>query len=435
MRMDAKAGGAARKARINDDNRLYRYGQLALLVIAAGAIYPVLYLRQIYQSSMLSALGIDNEQLGYLYSGLGTAFVLSYLPSGWLADRLPPRLLICISLLGTGALALCYATFPSFGYLRLIFFGFGVTTGLTFWAALLKRLKTLATKEEQGRFFGILDGGRGLIEALLATIALTFFTHYTQKQGQPIAEGFKHVIHLYAYTCIALGIVLALLRDPRRPLGAAAHEKAAQRKLLDDLLYLSKLPELWLMTAIVFCGYHLFWVTYSFSAYLEQDSFGLSAMLAAAVTTTKLWMRPFGGIGGGWLGDRFNNLHVLTLSIGLGAMGVVGLIVAPALKNTAIVIALVLFIGLMAYAIRGLYWAILDACNVPARITGLAIGIVSVIGYSPDILLPLINGWATQHFQGMAGYQLYYAYIAAIGALGFAACLVLKKRIARREEL
>jgi MFS family permease len=414
-------------------SKLYRYSQLALLVLAAGSIYPVLYLRQVYQSSMLVALGINDQQLGYLYSGLGTAFVLSYLPSGWLADRLPPRLLICISLIGTGSLALWYSTYPSFGYLRLIFFGFGITTGLTFWAALLKRLKTLATKDEQGRFFGMLDGGRGLIEASLATIALTLFTYYTQKQGQSLGEGFQHVIHLYAYLCITLGVVLALLRD--RGTASASGRKASAEKgrLLDDLKLLVKLPELWLMTGIVFFAYHLFWATYSFSAYLEHSGLGFTAATAAAITTAKLWMRPFGGIGGGLLGDRFSNLKVLTFAIGLATLGMAGLIFAPVFKSTAFAIVVVLFIGLMAYAIRGLYWAILDVCNVPARTTGLAIGIVSVIGYSPDILLPLINGWATQNFAGMLGYQIYYSYIITMGVLGVLTALVLKRRISRRK--
>jgi MFS family permease len=431
--MDAKVKAIEQSAQIGHESAFYRYGQLVLLVIAAGTIYPVLYLRQIYQSSMLVALGIDNQQLGYLYSGLGTAFVLSYLPSGWLADRLPPRLLICISLLGTGVLALCYATYPSFGYLRLIFFGFGITTGLTFWAALLKRLKTLATKDEQGRFFGMLDGGRGLVEASLATVALAMFTYYTQKHGQTLGEGFQRVIHLYAYSCIGLGVLLSLMRDPRTPNVSAEAKRAKNGKLLDDLRFLAGLPELWLMTAIVFCGYHLFWVTYSFSAYLEQGSLGLGAAAAATITTTKLWMRPFGGIGGGWLGDRFTSLQVLTFALGLATMGVAGLIVAPMLHTIAVSIALVLFIGLMAYAIRGLYWAVLDVCQVPVRITGLAIGIVSVIGYSPDILLPLINGWATQHFPGLTGYQIYYSYITTVGVLGVLAALALSKRIARRK--
>ncbi len=125
-------------------HRLLRYMQLALLVIAAGAIYPMLYLRQVYQSSMLEGLHIDNAQLGVLYAILGSAFLISYLPSGWLADRIPPRWLISFSLAGTGALGLWYATLPAYASLLAVFCGFGITTGLTFWASLLKRVKLLA---------------------------------------------------------------------------------------------------------------------------------------------------------------------------------------------------------------------------------------------------------------------------------------------------
>ena len=89
---------------IADTTRAQRYIQLMLLVIAAGAIYPLLYLRQVYQTPMLEFFHIDNSQLGYLYSILGTVFLLSYLPSGWLADRIAPRFLICFSLIATGAL-------------------------------------------------------------------------------------------------------------------------------------------------------------------------------------------------------------------------------------------------------------------------------------------------------------------------------------------
>ncbi|GGA14645.1 MFS transporter [Dyella caseinilytica] len=418
---------------VGQGSKLYRYSQLALLVIAAGAIYPVLYLRQLYQSSMLVGLGIDDMQLGYLYSGLGWALVLSYIPSGWLADRVPAKVLISFSLLGTGALALWYATFPSFRYLLLIFIGFGLTTGLTFWAALLKRLKSLATKEEQGRFFGFLDGGRGLVEATLATLVYKLFTHYTKVEGQTLGEGFQHVIHVYAYLCLTLGLIVAILPSPSAPRQLDEVAQTKRGNLLSDLAMLSKIPELWLMAAIIFCGYHLFVVTYSFSAYLELDGFGFAAAAAAGITTIKLWTRPFGGIGGGWLGDLFTNLRVLTVAIALATLGVIGLVAAPMLKSGVVAAGFVIFVGLMAYAIRGLYWAILDVCNVPVRVTGLAIGIVSVIGYSPDTYVPLLNGWLTQHFGGALGYQLYYSYIAVVGVLGVIAACTLQKRINRRE--
>lgn len=431
--MDTKVQAPAQAAPLGARGNFYRYSQLVLLVLAAGAIYPVLYLRQVYQTSMLEALAINDQQLGYLYSILGAAFMLSYLPSGWLADRIAPRLLISISLLGTGLLAMCYATLPGFQLLLLIFCGFGITTGLTFWAALLKRVKMLASKQEQGRFFGVLDGGRGLIEALLATLAISLFAYYTQEQQQRAADGFRHVIHLYAYTCLALGIVLALLRDPRQAATVpAASQAAAKGRLWRDVKQLARLPELWLVTAIVFCGYHFFWATYSFSAYLEQGGLGLSATMAGVITTIKLWMRPVGGIGGGWLGDRFTNLRVLTWALALAGIGMFGLIVLPTLHIVPLVVVLVVFIGLMTYAIRGLYWAVLDQCPIPERITGLAIGIISVVGYSPDVLLPLINGWLTQHIPGMLGYQIYFSYVLVMGSLGVVAALALGKRIARR---
>jgi hypothetical protein len=87
----------------------------------------------------------------------------------------------------------------------------------------------------------------------------------------------------------------------------------------------------------------------------------------------------------------------------------------------------VLLIGVLTYAIRGLYWSLLDECGIPLRITGLAIGLISLIGYSPDVFLPLINGWTTEHFPGLLGYQFYFSYIAAISVIGGVAALALKR--------
>ncbi|WP_309138238.1 hypothetical protein [Burkholderia pyrrocinia] len=63
-------------------------------------------------------------------------------------------------------------------------------------------------------------------------------------------------------------------------------------------------------------------------------------------------------------------------------------------------------IGLLTDAVRGLYWSVLERCDMPPRIAGLAIGIVSLPDYSPDVFLPLLNGWLTTAYPGMHGYQL-----------------------------
>jgi len=67
------------------NSALQRYLQLGVLILAGGAIYPLIYLRQNFEVSILESFGISIAQLGQCYAMLGVIFVVTYLPSGWLA--------------------------------------------------------------------------------------------------------------------------------------------------------------------------------------------------------------------------------------------------------------------------------------------------------------------------------------------------------------
>ncbi|KWF17314.1 MFS transporter [Burkholderia pseudomultivorans] len=422
----------AREAAIPDaaaaPARAGRYLQLALLVCAAGAIYSMLYLRQFYQHTMLDLFRISRMQLSYLYSALGVTFLICYLPSGWLADRLSPRGLIGFSLAATGALGFWYASAPSYGALLAIFCGWGLTTGLAFWTPVIKHVKTIALPTEQGRFFGFLDGGRGLIEALLATASLACFAWLVESPGVSPAGALRQVIVGYSVLCIALGVLLLLVKDASASAAGHADDAAPADKppLVQDLLTLARNRRLWVFALIVFCGYHLSWAIYSISPYLQQEGVGMSIVAAGFVASLKLWMRPVGGIGGGFIGDRVGTLNVLGAALFFAALALVALIVFPSFNQVLLFACVVTVIGLLTYAVRGLYWSVLERCDVPPRITGLAIGIISLLGYSPDVFLPLLNGWLTTAYPGMYGYQLYFGYVACASAVGGGACLVLK---------
>ncbi|KVV48426.1 hypothetical protein WT27_04095 [Burkholderia territorii] len=68
----------------------------------------------------------------------------------------------------------------------------------------------------------------------------------------------------------------------------------------------------------------------------------------------------------------------------------------------------------------------------PMLYKGLAIGVISLPGYSPDVFLPLLNGWLTTEYSGMQGYQLYFGYIACMSAIGGGACLLLRHMLGKR---
>ncbi|PTU04156.1 MFS transporter [Pseudomonas sp. HMWF031] len=412
---------------------LKRYLQFTLLLLAAGAIYPLLYLRQNFETSILEVFQITKGELGNYYSMLGVMYFVCYVPSGWLADRLSPRLLVTISMVGTGALGLWFATIPSKDVLLYIFMAWGIAAGLTFWASMLKGVKMLARKDEQGKFFGILDGGRGLVEAILATVAITIFAYAIETKGLSNTLALKEVIYMYSFTCIGIGVLTFLFFRGGNVEQEETSSKASGN-MIRDLRFLASIPEMWLVALVIFCGYQLFWATYSISAFL-QEGHEITAITAGFITVAKLWMRPIGGIGAGFLGDKYGKENILAASLMGATSGLIIMIMIPRLNTVYFLLALVLLIGVLTYAIRGLYWAILDDCNIPMHVTGLAIGVISLIAYTPDIFLPQINGYIAARYEGLTVYNLYFGYIAVMGVIGTLAVLKLKRVTARRKAL
>lgn len=410
-----------------------RYIQFSLLLLAAGAIYPLLYLRQNFETSILEVYQITSGDLGYFYSMLGIMYFVCYVPSGWLADRVSPKLLVTISMVGTGLVGLWFSTVPSKEVLVVVFMSWGIFAGLTFWASMLKGVKMLAKKNEQGRFFGILDGGRGLVEAILATIAISIFAYALETKGQSADVALKQVIYMYSFTCIAIGVLIFMLLDNDKREDKVDNNPLEKKNLIRDLKYLASIPEVWLVALVILCGYQLFWATYSFSAFL-QEGHGMTAVTAGFITVAKLWMRPIGGIGAGILGDKFGKENILAMSLGGATIGVMVFVLFPQLNSMYFLLGIVLLIGVLTYAIRGLYWAILDNCNIPLHVTGLAIGVISLVAYTPDIFLPQINAFFASKYEGLTVYKLYFGYIAIMGCIGMVAVLKLKAMNLRKNQ-
>lgn len=408
-----------------------RYAQLAVLTLASGAIYPLLYLRQNFGVSILDSFDITNSELQNCVSMLGVIFVLTYLPSGWLADRVSPRWLMSFSLAMTGLLGLWFSTMPDYNTLLIIFGGWGIATGLTFWSALIKGVNALAKHNEQGRFFGLLDGGRGLVEAILATIAVGWFAYSLDTLGHSTADALRKVIYMYSGLALSLaGAVFFALDD--KPADEQPETTASSKSnLFADLKLIFGKVEVWLAAFCILSGYQLFFATYDFSKYMEEQ-YGLTAVAAGVITVAKLWMRPIGAAAAGFAGDRFNRERVLAGLMLSATLALASLIVLPLNAGVGVLLAVVLFIGLMTYAVRGIFWSTLDSCEIPFRIRGLAIGVISLIGYSPDIFLPLLNGALLAKFPGKLGYSLYFGFIVFTGLLGTLAALRLNSLVKKK---
>ena len=390
-----------------NSNSLRSYYQLAIIVVAAGSIYPLLYLRQNFEISILESFDITQAQLRYCSSMLGFIFMISYVPSGWLADRFSSRKLLASSLLATALIGMWFSTIPSYSSLLFIYASWGIATGLTFWSAHIKLVAILANKDQQGKFFGILDGGRGLVEAVLATLAITLFAYVLTQESSSTSMALKQVIYLYIAVLILVAPLVYLLLDDLEE--SASSNKTTNTNFKDDLMIVLRHREIWLCAICIICGYQLFYATYSFSAYL-QENFGLSAIAVGTITVAKLWMRPIGGIAAGFIGDWYSPEKVLCILLVLASLALAVMAFLPTTSASILMLVVVLLIGLFTYGVRGLYWATLGGCNVPNKIKGLAIGMISMIGYFPEFYLPLISAYLLELYPGVMGYKISVSY-------------------------
>lgn len=195
-------------------------GQRALamfsLILAGETIFlPAFHLGRYFKSSLLTTFDIDEFQLGELGAVYGVLATLCYFLGGPIADRWQPRLLMVVSLIATGMGSLYMATIPGMAGLCLLFGFWGVTTILAFWAPLIRATRELAGEKGQGRAFGILDGGRGLASAIIASVAAYAFTVMVSGDAanNPIAEraAVQRLVLSYGVYCVLAAVCVWLL--------------------------------------------------------------------------------------------------------------------------------------------------------------------------------------------------------------------------------
>jgi MFS family permease len=417
-------------------SELLRYIRLTLFIVAGGSIYPLLYLRQNFELTLLSTFDISLAQLNQHSSILGIMFFLSYVPSGWVADRFTPRVLLSFSVFATGLLGVWYAQIPSPSQLLIIFGAWGVTTGLTFWSALLKGVALLAPGHLQARYFGLLEAGRGLFEALLASIAVAWFAYALSSLDVSDQSAMVQVIYFYSSVCLVTGPLLWLILDSGSgQSGEAARPEssgASFSQTLRDLGSLLRNIRIWLVALCILAGYQMFYATYSYSNYL-QVQFGLSAVAVGGLTTVRLWMRPLGAVIAGFVGDRFHPVRSLGVLLAVSGLSLFALIAMPSSAPWAMLVCVVAGSSALVFGVRGIYWATFRTCNIPPERMGLAIGLVSMLGYTPEIYLPWINTQLTTAYPGPLGFQIYFGGVAVFGFVGAALAFWLM-RISRDDE-
>ena len=404
--------------------RLAAYTQVIILALAASVIYSAPYLRQLFKTSLLDAFNLTEIQLGNLSSTYAIFSIICYLPGGWLADRVAPRTLVIVALFASAATYAWYATIPGYTSLLIIYALWGVIGVGILWAAMFKQVRLLAGADEQGRFFGTLEGARGLFEAMLLTVATFVFTLFATRK-----LGMVNVIIIYTVFSTALGVLMLFMKG-----ATGNYDKTTSEKIrLADIIIMIKQPTVWLLGVILTAVYHLFWATIEFPSFAETAGFGMTLVAATTLGAAKLWMRPFGGVLGGIIGDKITNAKMMMYLFSLGMAGALFLAVMKTTPENIWALWVFVFpFGLLVYAARGVFWALLYECPIPKTVLGTAIGFISIMGYSSDAYIPQVSSRLQDAYPTSTAYQMFFAYVALASLIGLLASWGLSRLSRRR---
>ena len=417
---------------ISKQNKNKRLLELILIILAGESIFFLPFVVQrVFRPTFLDVFELTNYELGICFSIYGLVGLFSYFFGGTLADKFAPRILMSLALVFTAFGGFCMMSYPSYSILKWLYGYWGFTSIFLFWGAMIKQTRIWGGSENQGMAFGFLDGGRGLVAALLSSTGVLIFAHYLEDATNLTLfdrqVAFKGVLTFTSVFVGGIGILVFSLLDKSEELNYSIG--TSHVFIWSDFKKVMKIPSVWYLTIIVLCAYLGYKVTDVFSLYSKEVMF-YDEIAAAELGSKLLYLRPVVGVIIGLLADRTRGSLVILFAFIMMFFG--SIIFATEIINPELNSLFFLGVTLSAigiYALRALYFSIMREGFIPINLTGTAVGIISFVGYTPDIFSGPIIGYLLDSNLGVTGYSAVFSLLAGFSLLGLVATLAFRKSL------
>ena len=400
---------------------------IATLVIAGEMVFGLpFHIARFFRPTMLDVFGFTNTQLGDIFAIYGITATLSFFPGGALADRFSARKLLTMALIATAAGGLYMSTIPGAAQMAVLYGYFGVTSIFLLWGALIRATREWGGENAQGVAFGTLEGGRGLIAALVAVTGVAVLAMFMPDDASLATDaerraGLRSVILLYSAIAFGAGLLVWFVVPD------SDTDSLSPRNPFLGMLEVLHRPLIWAQAAVVISAYSLFKGTDYYSLYAQQ-AFGIDEVNAARLAAYGAYVRVFAALAAGFLADRFGAarsglIAFVVLAVTFLALGAI----TPELVGMSVIIATAAITLCAVFALRAVYFALLEETGTPRHLTGAAVGLVSVVGFTPDIFFAPIAGRILDADPGIEGHMNLFVLLAAIAAAGIGAAIWLMR--------
>lgn len=400
-----------------------------ILMLGAGTIYKLGFLKDAFYVPMQEFMGLSHTQIGAAMSVAGLISTFGFLASIYLTDRIPKKIMIPSALIGICLCGLWLSTFPSYPVFLLLYCLLAICADMLYWPTMLKTVRLLGSKEEQGRMFGIMEAGRGLVDTIIAFCALGIFSALGST-----AFGLQMAILFYAIIPGIIGIVMYFLLEPDEEVvtDASGEKLSANRKAWKGAVQAIKNKNIWLVSFNVFLVYSVYCGITYFIPFLKEAYALPAALIGVYGIINQYGLKMVGGPIGGLVSDKVfhSPTKYLRICYLITAVILVAFIWMP-YQSVGIWggIVVTLTISACVYSMRAVFFAPMDEVDVPREITGSAMSMASFIGYLPGAFMYAVYGSILDGHQGIEGYRIVFTVMSVFAILGILLSSYITRRI------
>ncbi len=402
------------------------------LMLGAGTIYKLYFMDSAFYVQMQEYFGLSHTQIGVVHSVAGWVSTFGFLAAIYITDRFSKRKMIPFAMIGNGLAGLYLATLPSFTGILITFCLFAVFADMLFWPTMLKSIRLLGNEDEQGRMFGFLESGRGLIDTIVNFMALGIFVFLGSN-----AFGFQAAIVFFSATTIIIGIWSYFVIEDDE-IDQTTETKEKNKQALDGMKEALKNKDIWLVAINIFMVYAVYCGIKYFVPFLK-DVYGMPVALVSTYGIINSYcLKMVGGPIGGYVSDKVtkSSTKFIRIVFILTAVSLFSFVLLPHDKmGIAIGMSFAFLISTFTFCMRAVFFAPMDEVKVPRRITGAAMSLGSLIGYLPGAFMGIIYGRQLDLHPGIEGYKLVFITMGIIAVCGIIVSTLLVRVINNKRDI
>ena len=413
-----------------------RWFVFCILTLSGGIAFKLGSMKDMFYVPMQEFMGLTNTQIGGAMSMYGIVQTIGLIAGIYICDMFSKKYMIGLSLIGIGAVGVYLSTFPGYTGFLIAFGVMAILAEVTYWPVLLKAIRLLGDEKTQGRMFGFLEMGRGVVDVIIASSAVAIF----KGMGENAAGLRFGLLFLAAMTALCGVLCLIFVPNDEKRVDENGQEVNKAQAAFGGMMQAVKSVDIWAVAINGFVVYCIYCGLTYFIPFLNKIYLLPATAVGMYGIINQYGLKMVGGPVGGFMSDKVHKSSAKHIRMGflvcIIAMAAFMMVPHETLGQSGkwiIGAACTLGFGAIVFTMRAVFFAPMDEVKVPQEITGAAMSLASLVIYLPNAFAYLMYGSFLDKFPGMKGFQIVFSVMIGWAVIGLFVSTFLIHRIKKHQ--